>query len=147
MKLLVIPFILKLYAQISIFKYIQEKYGQEMIKLARKIEKRRVKIAKIKCHIKFILYCKKNNLAPIFTTSKFAINPIQDGLFQGCSRMVGGQKCHPFLKCVTHILNDKTWRRYTLPKEDPKNIWITSRTPWVLLTSAFFQWKSANFVI
>ena len=48
MKLLVIPFILKLYAQISIFKYIQEKYGQEMIKLARKIEKQRVKIAKIK---------------------------------------------------------------------------------------------------
>ena len=54
MKLLVILFILKLYAQISIFKYIQEKYGQEMIKLARKIEKQRVKIAKIKCHIKFI---------------------------------------------------------------------------------------------
>ena len=27
---------------------------------------------------------------------------------------------------------------YTLPKEDPKNIWITWRTSWVLLTSLFF---------
>ena len=36
---------------------------------------------------------------------------------------------------------------YTLPKEDPKNIWITWQTPWLLLTSAFFHWKSANFVI
>ena len=27
---------------------------------------------------------------------------------------------------------------YTLPKENPKNIWITWFTPWVLLTSAFF---------
>ena len=38
-----------------------------MIKLAREIEKQHVKIAKIKCCIKFLLYCKKNNLAPIFT--------------------------------------------------------------------------------
>ena len=36
---------------------------------------------------------------------------------------------------------------YTLPKEDQKNIRITWHTPWVLLTSAFFRWKSANFVV
>ena len=73
MKLLVILFILKLCNQISIFKYIQEKYGQEMIKLARKFEKQRVKIAKVKCDIRLMLYCKKNNLAPIFTRPKLAI--------------------------------------------------------------------------
>ena len=73
MKLLVLLFILKLYAQISTFKYIKEKYGQEMIKLAREIEKQHVKIAKIKCDTKFMLYCKKNNLAPIFTRPKFSI--------------------------------------------------------------------------
>ena len=28
-----------------------------------------------------------------------------------------------------------------------KNIWITWQTPWVLLTSAFFNLKSANFAI
>ena len=36
---------------------------------------------------------------------------------------------------------------YTLAKEDPKNIWITWHTSWVLLTSAFFHRKSANFAI
>ena len=34
--------------------------------------------------------------------------------------------------------NDETWYSYTLPKEDSKNIWITWRTPWFLLTSVFF---------
>ena len=39
------------------------------------------------------------------------------------------------------------WHSYTLPKEDPKNIWITWHTPWVLLTSVFFHRKPANFAI
>ena len=30
--------------------------------------------------------------------------------------------------------NDETWHSYTLPKENPKNIWITRHTPWLLLT-------------
>ena len=34
--------------------------------------------------------------------------------------------------------NNETWYSYTLPKEDSKNIWITWRTPWFLLTSVFF---------
>ena len=36
---------------------------------------------------------------------------------------------------------------YTLPKEHPKNVWITWHTHWVLLTSAFFHRNSANFAI
>ena len=49
---------------------------------------------------------------------------------------------------MSHIsYNDGTWHSYTLPKEDPKNIWIVWHTPWVLLTSAVFQGKSANFAI
>ena len=43
--------------------------------------------------------------------------------------------------------NDETWQSYTLPYADPKNIRITWHTPWLLLTSAFFHRKSANFVI
>ena len=35
----------------------------------------------------------------------------------------------------------------TLPKEDPKNIWITWHPSWFLLTSAFFHQKSANFAM
>ena len=49
---------------------------------------------------------------------------------------------------MSHIsYNDETLHSYILPKEDPKNVWITWRTPWVLLTSVFFQLKSANFAI
>ena len=49
---------------------------------------------------------------------------------------------------LSHIpCNYETLHNYTLPKEDPKNILITWHTPWVLLTSAFFHRKSANFAI
>ena len=49
--------------------------------------------------------------------------------------------------CHTHLTMMKLDESYTLPKEDPKNISITLHTPRVLLTSAFFHWKSANFAI
>ena len=63
------------------------------------------------------------------------LNPIQDGLF-------------PPSKNLSYIsYNDETWHSYTLPKEDPKNIWITWHTRWVLLISAFFHRRSANFAI
>ena len=43
------------------------------------------------------------------------------------------------------LYNDETWHSYALPKGDPKNVQITWHIPWVLLTSAFFHLKSANF--
>ena len=49
-------------------------------------------------------------------------NHIQEGLFQGCSRMGGGQKGSPLPKiCHTYPTVMKLGS-YTLPKEDPKNI-------------------------
>ena len=49
---------------------------------------------------------------------------------------------------LSHIsYNDETWNSYTLPKKDPKNIWIRWHIPWVLLTPTIFQRKSANFAI
>ena len=50
---------------------------------------------------------------------------------------------------ISHIsYNNESCHSYTLPKEDPKNIWLTLYIPWVLLTSAFFfHRKSATFVI
>ena len=49
---------------------------------------------------------------------------------------------------MSHILcNDETSQGYTLCKEDPKNIGIMGHTPWILLASAFFHWKSADFAI
>ena len=62
-------------------------------------------------------------------------NPIQDGLFRDCSRTWEGQN-------LSHIsCSDETWDSYTLHKEDPRH------SPWVLLKSAFFHRKSANFAI
>ena len=43
----------------NIFKHIQENYGQDMIKVARKIKKYCIKIASVKYNIKFLLYIAK----------------------------------------------------------------------------------------
>ena len=89
--------------------------------------------------------CHKNLAQNEMNKGRF--NPIQYGLFWGCSRMGESQKGLPSLKSVTHILQWWNLAQIYLPKEDRKNIWITWHTPWVLLTSAFFHRKSANFAI
>ena len=73
MKLLVILFLLKLYARINISRHIEEKYGQKELKLARVIQKQRSRITKIECDIKYLLFCKRNNLTPLFARPKFSI--------------------------------------------------------------------------
>ena len=86
----------------------------------------------------------------IFAFSKVInINPIQDGLFWGCSRMWGaGGKKVPLPKiCHTYPTIMKLGHSYSLSKDDPKNISMTWHTRWVLPTSAFFHQKSANFAI
>ena len=72
-KLLVINFLLKLYALKNIFKHILEKYGQRALTLARKVERNRTKISKITCDLTFLLTCKRNNLIPIFANPKLSI--------------------------------------------------------------------------
>ena len=78
------------------------------------------------------------------------LNLIQDGFFRGCSRMGGGGQKNPPTPApinLPHIsYNDKTWHSYTLPKEDPKTIWITWHIPWVLLISAFFTGNQQIFL-
>ena len=66
-------FILKLYAGINIFKLLEEKYGQNTIKLARLIEKHRSKLSKLKCDIDYLLQCKRHDLIPTFARPKIAI--------------------------------------------------------------------------
>ena len=72
------------------------------------------------------------------------------GAAHGCrgggGRGVGSEKAHLPIICHTYPTMMKLGS-YTLPKKDPKNIWITWHTHWVLLTSAFFHRESANFVI
>ena len=73
MKLLAILFLLKLYACINISIHIEEKYEQKEIKLARVTQKQRSRITKIECDIKYSLFCKRNNLTPLFAKPKFSI--------------------------------------------------------------------------
>ena len=52
--------------------------------------------------------------------SSYKFNPIQDGLFRGCSRM-GEAFLVPFPQNPPHkSYNDETWHSYTLPREVPK---------------------------
>ena len=72
-KLLVILFLIKLYALKNIFNVISGKYGQSSLSTARNMERNRIKIAKVKSDIKFLLTCKRNNLRPTFARPKFAV--------------------------------------------------------------------------
>ena len=54
MKLLVILFLIKLYARKNIFNVIHGKYGQNTTKLSRNNEQKRLKMEKIKQDIKFL---------------------------------------------------------------------------------------------
>ena len=73
--------------------------------------------------------------------------PIQDGLFGATHGWGGGAKRTPLPKiCHTYPTMMKLGN-CTLRKEVPKNTWITWHKPWVLLTSAFLHWKSADFAL
>ena len=50
--------------------------------------------------------------------SSAAVNPIQDGPFQGCSRMGGEAKRSPSLNLLHISYNDETWQTYTLPRKN-----------------------------
>ena len=53
-KLLVILYIIKLYAQINICKHIKKKYGQDVIRNVRLYEKLKTKYMKINANIKYM---------------------------------------------------------------------------------------------
>ena len=78
----------------------------------------------------------------------FDVNPVKDGRFWDCSRIGEWEQKAP-LHRISHTYPTMMKLGTVLPyiKKIQKNIWITWHTLWVLLTSAFFQWKSANFAI
>ena len=79
---------------------------------------------------------------------KVVLNLFRIGLFGAAHGWGGGvQKSSPPTKLWHISYNVEIGHSYILPKEDPKNIWITWHTPAALLTSAFFHQKPANFAI
>ena len=64
------------------------------------------------------------------------------GIFGAADRWEGGRagKKVQLPYNLSHIsYNNETCHSYTLPRKDPKNIWMTWHIPWVLLISAFFH--------
>ena len=73
-KLLVMLFIIKLYVRINIFRHIKKKYGQDIIRVARKLEDLINKHIKIQLDINFIKTCKRKDLIPTFAKENVAID-------------------------------------------------------------------------
>ena len=73
-------------------------------------------------YIRYENYISYVNYMSYINYRTYVFNPIQDGLFRGCSRM-GGAFWPPLFQNLPHIsYNDESWHSYTLPKEDPKNV-------------------------
>ena len=71
--LLILVFINKLYARITVFKFIKKKYGQDVITAVRNDEKVKTKCMKAAQEIKLIKSCKKEHLVPTFAKVNLSI--------------------------------------------------------------------------
>ena len=72
-KLLLIRFAIKFYAIVSILKHTKKKYGQDIIRTARKLENLIIEQAKIQLDIKFVNTCKKEQLISTFAKVNLTI--------------------------------------------------------------------------
>ena len=73
LKLLIILFIIKLYAQNDIFKRIKKKHGQDVITVIRSLEKLQTKYRKVIADMKYIKTFKKECLIPAFAKVNISI--------------------------------------------------------------------------
>ena len=65
-KVLVILFLIKLFARKDIFKHIKKKHGQNMVTIVRSFEQLKTKYMKTLANIKFIKLCETSNVIPTF---------------------------------------------------------------------------------
>ena len=70
LKLLVLLFIIKLYAHIIIYKHIEKKHEQDIIKIVRLYKKLESKYVKLKDDIDFTKCCKWETIILIFAKVK-----------------------------------------------------------------------------
>ena len=95
-------------------------------------------------NFKFIVYSDMKDFIQIIRALFIEIlNPIKDGLFQGCLRM-GGLFGLPSLKSATQIL--QWWNLAVIPYLRKFQKMCKSRdTPFGFCWDQHFYWKSANF--
>ena len=87
-RLLVILFIIKLYAQKKIFKYIKKKHEQNIVALVRTFEQLKDKYKKIQEDITFIKKYKVENIMPTFAKVKLLIKSGNTKLHKRIARIV-----------------------------------------------------------
>ena len=106
-KLLIILFIIKLYAWTDIFKRIKKKHGQDVITVIRSLEKLQNKYGKVVADMKYIKTCKEERL--ISTSTKVNIS-IKNAT----------QKTKISLLVMNTELKNKLWQKHKLKKEIKK---------------------------
>ena len=88
-KLLVLLFIIKLYARNNIFKRIKKKRGQDILSQVRSLENLKTRYMKVQTDIKFIKVCKQENLIPTFANVKLSLrhnnNKLKETYYQNCN--------------------------------------------------------------
>ena len=72
-KLLLLLFVIKLYARNNVLKRIKKKHGQDILSHVRLLENLKTNSMKNKADIKFIKLCKQENLIPTFVSIKLSL--------------------------------------------------------------------------
>ena len=88
LKLLVILFIIKLYARINIYKHIGKKHGQVIIKIVRLYEKLKSKYGKLKGDIDFIKGCKGEAIILTFAKVNLSVKSVKKKLKKEITKLV-----------------------------------------------------------
>ena len=88
-KLLVLLFIIKLYARNNIFKRIKKKRGKDILSQVRSLENLKTRYMKVQTDIKFIKVCKQENLILTFANVKLSLrhnnNKLKETYYQNCN--------------------------------------------------------------
>ena len=87
-KLLLLLFVIKLYARNNIFKRIKKKHGQDILSHVRSLENLKTKYMKVQVDIKFIKLCKQENLIPTFASIELSLKHSNDKLKKCIARIV-----------------------------------------------------------
>ena len=87
-KLLVLLFVIKLYAHNNIFKRIKKKHGQDILSIVRSLENLKTKYMKVQADIKLIKSCKQENLIPTFANIKLSLKYNNNKLKKRVARIV-----------------------------------------------------------
>ena len=110
-------FIIKLYSQKNIFKYIKKKHGKDIYNIIRSFENLKTKYEKTKLDIQYIKLCKQERLLPTFATIKLSIQTKNNKLKERIGRII-----------MEHELERKHHEKKQLKKEI-KSISIQLKMP------------------